>query len=123
MHVKPKVPHVSPPLLFAQLTEGEAPVKAAVVPVMMGRELEVPQAAGRVCMFGFQELCGRPLAAADYLALTGIYHTMALSGVPVFKAANRSEGYRFVTLIDVFYEHRSVIPCWTCRCIMLMAIL
>ena len=73
---------------------------------MMGRELEVPQAADKVCMFGFQELCGRPLAAADYLALTEHYHTMALSGVPIFRAENRSEGYRFVTLIDVFYEHR-----------------
>lgn len=30
----------------------------------------------------------------------------ALQGVPVFNAANRTSAYRFVTLIDVFYEHR-----------------
>jgi predicted ATPase len=57
-------------------------------------------------MFEFEELCGRPLAAADYLALAGRYHTLALRGVPVFSAARRSEAYRFVTLVDVLYEHR-----------------
>ncbi len=25
---------------------------------------------GKACMFSFGELCGRPVAAADYLALT-----------------------------------------------------
>ncbi|EFJ47611.1 hypothetical protein VOLCADRAFT_61252, partial [Volvox carteri f. nagariensis] len=78
------------------------------VEVMMGRSLEVPLAAGGwVCMFSFQELCGRPVAAADYLALTATYHTVALRGVPVFRAANRTEAYRFVTLIDVMYEART----------------
>lgn len=57
-------------------------------------------------MFSFEELCGRPVAAADYLAISEHYHTVAVRGVPVFRAANRSEGYRFVTLIDVMYEHR-----------------
>ena len=73
---------------------------------MMGRELTVPHCVGKACMFGFDELCGRPLAAADYLALAQAYHTLMLRGVPVFSAANRSEAYRFVTLIDVLYEHR-----------------
>jgi hypothetical protein len=59
-------------------------------------------------MFSFNDLCARPVAAADYLALTGAYHTLALRAIPVFKAANRSEAYRFVTLIDVMYENRSV---------------
>jgi hypothetical protein len=63
-------------------------------------------AAGKICKFSFEDLCGRPVAAADYLALTEHYHTIALSGVPIITAASRSEGYRFVTLIDVLYEHR-----------------
>lgn len=57
-------------------------------------------------MFTFDELCGRPLGAADYIALAQYKHTVAVSGVPVFTAANRSAAYRFVTLVDVFYEHR-----------------
>ena len=47
-----------------------------------------------------------PAPAADYIALANAKHTVALSGVPVFTAANRQTAYRFVTLVDVLYEHR-----------------
>ncbi|GIL76360.1 hypothetical protein Vretifemale_5974 [Volvox reticuliferus] len=98
----------SDPLMerFLDLAGGVTPAPARVE-VMMGRSLEVPMAAGKACMFNFQELCGRPVAAADYLALTSSYHTLALRGVPRFGAANRTEAYRFVTLIDVMYEART----------------
>ena len=38
----------------------------------------------------FEELCGRPVAAADYIALATQFHTLALDGIPVFSgtAAN-----------------------------------
>lgn len=39
------------------------------------------------------------------------YHTVALSGVPIFTSANIPQAYRFVTLIDVMYEHRCVHKC------------
>ena len=58
------------------------------------------------CLFDFSDLCGRPVAAADYLALTQHFHTIAISDIPAFKGANRSEAYRFVQFIDVVYEHR-----------------
>lgn len=57
-------------------------------------------------MFDFDELCSRPLAAADYIALAQRFHTLAVADVPTFNAANRAAAYRFVTLIDVMYEHR-----------------
>ncbi|KAF8055927.1 Afg1l [Scenedesmus sp. PABB004] len=74
--------------------------------VAMGRTLHVPQALGPAAMFDFAELCDRPLAAADYIALAGAFSTLALSDVPRFVGANRAAAYRFVTLIDVLYEHR-----------------
>jgi predicted ATPase len=61
-------------------------------------------------MFDFNALCARPVAAADYIALAEAFSTVALSGVPLFGAANLAAAYRFVTLIDVLYEHRWV--CW-----------
>ncbi|GAB4817314.1 hypothetical protein N2152v2_004360 [Parachlorella kessleri] len=91
---------------FVDLAEGH-PVEKKYVGVAMGRQLEVPRAAGDVALFDFKELCDRPLAAADYIALAKSFHTVALTGVPVFTAANRTSAYRFVTLIDVFYEHRT----------------
>ncbi|GLC33066.1 hypothetical protein PLESTB_000374200 [Pleodorina starrii] len=98
----------SDPLMerFLDVAGGVVPAPTRVE-VMMGRSLEVPLAAGKACLFSFPELCGRPVAAADYLALTASFHTLALRGVPVFGAANRTEAYRFVTLIDVMYEART----------------
>ncbi|KAL4448617.1 hypothetical protein ABPG75_005836 [Micractinium tetrahymenae] len=90
---------------FMELTNGQ-PVRKEWVDVAMGRQLELPRAGGCVALFTFDELCNRPLGAADYIALANAKHTLALSGVPVFTAANRQAGYRFVTLVDVLYEHR-----------------
>ncbi len=62
-------------------------------------------------MFPFEDLCGRPVAAADYIALAKKYHTLVLRGVPVFTGANRNEAYRFLTLVDVLYEHHIRLVC------------
>jgi peroxisome-assembly ATPase len=72
----------------------------------MGRTLHVPAAVGKACSFTFKELCGSAVAAADYIALASHFHTVAVKGVPVVTAENRSHAYRFVTLVDVLYEHR-----------------
>jgi predicted ATPase len=49
------------------------------------------------------------------------FHTLAVSGgVPIFTGANKSSAYRFVTLIDIMYEHRWVWVCaWAqvCACV------
>ncbi len=65
---------------FARLTRA-APAAAEVIEVG-SRRLEVPKAAAGVAWFDFEALCEQPLGAADYLALTGRYHTLLLSGVP-----------------------------------------
>jgi predicted ATPase len=46
-------------------------------------------------MFSFQDLCGKPVAAADYIGLCNHFHTLVLKGVPIFTGANRQEGYRW----------------------------
>jgi predicted ATPase len=57
-------------------------------------------------MSTFSDLCERPLAAADYLALASSFGTVAVADVPLFGGANLAAAYRFVTLVDVLYEHR-----------------
>ena len=42
---------------------------------------------GGACLMSFDELCGRPVAAADYIALATQFHTLALDGIPVFSGA------------------------------------
>ncbi|MEW5300286.1 MAG: hypothetical protein WDW36_003227 [Sanguina aurantia] len=93
------------PESFVALAHG-SPIAPAEVEVMMGRHLHVPLASETSCMFDFQELCGKPVSAADYIALVSRFHTLALSGLPAFGASTKSEAYRFVTLIDILYEHK-----------------
>ena len=49
---------------------------------------------GPVCFFTFDKLCNANVGAADYIALANKFHTIALSGVPVFTADIRSQAYR-----------------------------
>lgn len=58
---------------------------------MIFKHVRACAAGGGVCMFTFEELCGRPVAAADYIALAERFHTVALEGVPEFSGATRSQ--------------------------------
>jgi predicted ATPase len=93
-----------------QVREGR-PLEPTIVNVAMGRTLPVPRACGRsLCWFKFKELFGAAVGAPDFIALVNQFHTIALQGVPIFTAENRSMGYRFVTFIDIAYEHRIKVP-------------
>ncbi|CAH9142312.1 unnamed protein product [Cuscuta epithymum] len=81
------------------------------VEVVMGRKLQVPLGANGCAFFPFDELCDRPLGAADYLGLCKKFHTVALDGVPIFGLHNRTAAYRFVTLVDVMYENKARMIC------------
>ncbi|KAM5554082.1 hypothetical protein ABKV19_026020 [Rosa sericea] len=79
--------------------------------VVMGRTLKVPLGANGCAYFPFEELCDRPMGAADYFGLCKKYHTLALEGVPIFGLHNRTAAYRFVTLVDVMYENKGRLIC------------
>ena len=90
--------------IFAELTAGAcaAPDELTV----KGRRLAVPLAARGVARFTFADLCARPLAANDYLAVARRYHTVVLDGVPKLTAELPNEARRFMLLIDALYEHK-----------------
>jgi cell division protein ZapE len=92
---------------FAALASG-APVEAQVLTVL-GRSLAVPRAAADVAWFGFAELCDRPLAAADYLAIAGRFGAVILEGIPRLSPQQRNEAQRFHILIDALYEARALL--------------
>jgi cell division protein ZapE len=89
---------------FHKLTEGA--VAEADELEIKGRRLPVPLAARGVARFSFAGLCEEPLGSGDYLALAGEFHTVVLDGVPVLNADKRDVARRFMTLVDVLYEHR-----------------
>jgi cell division protein ZapE len=72
--------------------------------IVKGHTLHVPEAAMGVARFRFDELCGRPLGANDYLTLARNFHTVILEGVPMLTPARRDEARRFNTLVDALYD-------------------
>ncbi|KAK1289987.1 hypothetical protein QJS10_CPB18g00298 [Acorus calamus] len=95
---------------FLQLV-GEHKPRPQEVDVVMGRKLQVPLGANGCAYFPFEELCDRPLGAADYFGLFKNFHTLALEGVPIFGIHNRTAAYRFVQLVDVMYDSKARLMC------------
>ncbi|SFJ44148.1 cell division protein ZapE [Jannaschia pohangensis] len=71
-----------------------------------GRDLHLPDFASGVARASFADLCGKPLGAADYLALARAVRVLILTRVPRLARAHSNEARRFVTLIDALYEAR-----------------
>ncbi|WP_407965494.1 cell division protein ZapE [Bartonella sp. C271] len=69
-----------------------------------GRSIHIPRFGAGCARFDYQDLCAKPLAAVDYLALGEHYHTIFIDHVPVMDDAHRNETKRFILLIDVLYE-------------------
>lgn len=76
-----------------------------------GRDVSVPQAAKGAARFSFDELCARPLGAADYLALARTYHTLFIDRIPILTPAMANEARRFTLLIDTLYDEHVKIVC------------
>ncbi len=78
---------------------------------VLGRTLVVPQAARGVARFEFGELCDRPLAAADYLALAQEFHTVLIDHIPVMTDNMHNVARRFTLLIDTLYDEGVKLIC------------
>ncbi|MDX2028073.1 MAG: cell division protein ZapE [Alphaproteobacteria bacterium] len=88
--------------IFFRLTD-EAEPESITLPVQ-GRTLRIMHAAKGAGFFNFEELCGQPMGAADYIAIARQLHTVLIDNVPKMQADRRDETLRFMTLIDALYE-------------------
>ena len=87
---------------WARLTGGAPGARRALR--VSGRTVSLRRVAGRAARARFDDLCGQPLGAADYLALADAVDALILEGVPRFSRAAADRARRFVVLIDVLYE-------------------
>jgi len=78
---------------------------------VLGRKLPVPQTARGVARFTFDELCDRPLAAADYLAIAQEFHTVLIEHIPVMTDNMHNVARRFTLLIDTLYDEGVKLIC------------
>ncbi|MGY6709987.1 MAG: cell division protein ZapE [Rhizobiaceae bacterium] len=69
-----------------------------------GRQIDVPRANGRVARFAFEDLCARPLAARDYLAIAAAFDTIFIDDIPILRPDQRNEAKRLILLVDTLYD-------------------
>uniref|UniRef100_A0A7N0U7T1 AFG1-like ATPase n=1 Tax=Kalanchoe fedtschenkoi TaxID=63787 RepID=A0A7N0U7T1_KALFE len=75
-------------------------ITSETISVMFGRTLEVPQSCSGVGRFTFEYLCGRPVGAADYIAVANNYHTVFISDIPAMSMRIRDK----VILLSPIYS-------------------
>ena len=92
---------------FGQLTDFATGERTSLT--VKGRSLMVPRAARNVAWFGFADLCGQPLGAADYLAIAERFAAVIVEGIPRLPRERRDEARRFNILIDALYEARTLV--------------
>nr|XP_043635536.1 AFG1-like ATPase [Erigeron canadensis] len=86
-------------------------VISETISVMFGRKLEVRESCNGVAKFTFEYLCGRPVGAADYIAVAKNYHTVFISDIPMMSMRIRDKARRFIILIDELYNYHCSLYC------------
>jgi cell division protein ZapE len=69
-----------------------------------GRPVRARRSADGVAWFDFAALCEGPRAAADYIELAKMYHSVIVSRVPQLTRETEDAARRFITLVDEFYD-------------------
>ena len=89
---------------WGRLTCGieERPDKVTV----SGRSIAMERVAGSAAFALFDDLCARPLAARDYLAVAERYAGLFIARVPAMDDGSRNEARRFIWLIDALYDRQ-----------------
>ncbi|KAJ6490280.1 AFG1-like ATPase [Mycena vitilis] len=94
--------------IFDSLTgQGDDPVVFNRKLHIWGRTILVPASTSNVAKFSFQELCGNPLSAADYLEITRVFGTVFLLDVWKMGVDRKDLARRFITFIDACYESKT----------------
>jgi cell division protein ZapE len=88
-------------LALAGVAKGE-PLHLAV----LGHYVEAPQAAGHVARFDYDDLCGKPLGAADFVAIAEYFQVLVIDNIRAIDPDKRNEAKRFINLIDALYDQR-----------------
>jgi len=67
----------------------------------------VPESTSAAAKFSFDDLCGKPLSAADYLEVTREFGTIFVVDTPKFGLDKKDKARRFITFIDACYESKT----------------
>lgn len=72
-----------------------------------GRTILVPESTSKIAKFNFDDLCGQPLSAADYIEVTKNFGTVFVLNIPKMGMDQKDLARRFITFIDACYESKT----------------
>ncbi|KAJ8598758.1 hypothetical protein CTAYLR_009856 [Chrysophaeum taylorii] len=78
------------------------------VPVSYGRSIEIADDEV-VATAHFEDLCARPLSAADYASLADRYDALVLTRVPQLSMQQHDQVRRLLWLVDILYDARMLL--------------
>lgn len=97
---------------FSQGKEAEKDVELTI----WGRPVVIPKSVDNtVAQFTFDELCNRPMSAADYLEITRTYPSIVVTDIPLLSIKQRDVTRRFITFLDAAYESHSKLAVTSAR--------
>ena len=92
---------------FDRLTPEHAAHRSDCNLEVLGRKIAARRVADDVVWFDFDQLCGGPRSAYDYIELGREFQAVLVSNVPQLDAGRDDAARRFVSMVDEFYD-RSV---------------
>lgn len=89
---------------FQNLSAGLATEENILLEIL-GRHIKARSWAEGLVWFEFEDICGGPRSAADYIEIARLCHTVLISNVPVLDSSVDDIARRFISLVDEFYDH------------------
>ncbi|XP_034436700.1 lactation elevated protein 1 homolog B isoform X1 [Hippoglossus hippoglossus] len=92
--------------LFQDLASTQESLTGPRVLTVLGRDVTLDRTCGSIADCTFDELCGRPLGASDYLEMARLFDTVFIRHVPVLSLKLKDQARRFTILVDNFYDNK-----------------
>ncbi|GLD49411.1 lactation elevated protein 1, partial [Lates japonicus] len=92
--------------LFEDLALRQRSFTGPRVLTVLGRDVTLEKTCGSIADCTFDELCGRPLGASDYLEMARLFDTVFIRHIPMLTLTLKDQARRFTTLIDNFYDKK-----------------
>jgi len=89
---------------FDSLVAVEGEIKLAVDLDIEGRLIPAIKVAEDIVWFEFAAICEGPRSQNDYIEVAREFHSVMISGVPIFSTVNNDAARRFINLVDEFYD-------------------
>ncbi|XP_059212198.1 lactation elevated protein 1 homolog B isoform X2 [Centropristis striata] len=93
--------------LFEELALSQNSATGPRLLTVLGRDVTLKKTCGSIADCTFDELCGRPLGASDYLEMARLFDTVFIRHVPMLTLSLKDQARRFTTLIDNFYDNKA----------------